>query len=155
MSQFPTLIHERVDQAQKGINKTVICQLQSGWVVLGDNQFLRGYTLLLSDPIYETLNQTPQDTRTQFLQDMTHIGDALMKVLSPSIINYSILGNYDRALHAHIHPRYDSEPDDTRHRNPYIYATRNTPPVPFDYDRDQELIQNIRAELSSLTQILT
>ncbi|MBT5831143.1 MAG: hypothetical protein HOH77_13225 [Candidatus Latescibacteria bacterium] len=78
----------------------------------------------------------------------------MIKVLSPSIINYAILDNYDRALHAHIHPRYDSEPEETRHRNAYIYATRNTPPIPFDYDRDLELIQSIREELPSLTQIL-
>ena len=48
--KYPTIIHERVDLARKGKNPTVICRLRSGWVVLGDDQRLRGYSLLLADP---------------------------------------------------------------------------------------------------------
>lgn len=155
MQKFPTLIHERVNLAQQGQNKTVICRLQSGWVVLGDNQFLRGYTLLLADPIYETLNHAPPNVQSQFLQDMTHIGDALIAVLTPHIINYSILGNTDRALHAHIQPRFETEPDDKRTRNPYIYTTLKTPPIPFEYERDYPLMQSIKTELEKRTKLIT
>jgi hypothetical protein len=48
---LPTLIHRRVETARQGNNPTVICRVPSGWVVLGDVQFLRGYSLLLPDPV--------------------------------------------------------------------------------------------------------
>lgn len=47
---MPTLIHRRVAAAQDGKNPTVICRVPSGWAVLSDTQFLRGYALLLPDP---------------------------------------------------------------------------------------------------------
>lgn len=154
MNTYPTLIHERVDLARREENETVICRLKSGWVVLGDNQLLKGYSLLLADPIQDTINSVGIQERTQFLLDMAYVGDALLNVLSSSLVNYSILGNRDRALHAHIQPRYDSEPEDKRNRNAYIYQALNTPPVPFDYARDSELIQSIRKELAAITDII-
>ena len=45
-----TLIHQRVKAANEGKNPTVICKMPSGWAVLGDSQFILGYTLLLPDP---------------------------------------------------------------------------------------------------------
>ena len=53
MSGYParTAIHERVEQARRGDNPAAVCRLPSGWVVLGDDQTLRGYCLLLSDPV--------------------------------------------------------------------------------------------------------
>ena len=51
-----TLIHERVEAARAGTNPTVICRMPSGWAVLGDAQFLRGYSLLLADPVVADLN---------------------------------------------------------------------------------------------------
>jgi len=103
--RYPTIIHERVDLARRGANPTVIARVRSGWVVLGDDQRLAGYSLLLADPIRDALNDLSVEERRQFLTDMTLVGDALMEVLQPSLINYSILGNTDRALHVHIHPR--------------------------------------------------
>ena len=34
------MIAERVDLARRGANHAVVCRLPSGWVVLGDVQFL-------------------------------------------------------------------------------------------------------------------
>ena len=51
-----TLIHRRVEEARQGINPAVICRVPSGWVVLGDVQFLHGYSLLLPDPVVPSLN---------------------------------------------------------------------------------------------------
>lgn len=50
----------------------------------------------------------------QFLSDMSVFGDALLEVTGAFGINYSILGNADPALHAHIHPRYVREPEPAR-----------------------------------------
>ena len=152
--QYPTLIHERVARARAGENPTVICRLRPGWVVLGDDQTLRGYSLLLADPVCDDLNALALEERTQFLLGMATVGDALMEVVNASIINYSILGNVDRALHAHMHPRYDHEPPEYRKNLPFIYGLRNAPRVDFDLERDRDLMSRIREAIAKRTEII-
>lgn len=146
---MPTLIHDRVQLARDGKNPTVIRRLPSGWVVLGDVQTLRGYCVLLSDPVAVDINALPPSARTAFLRDMVLVGDALLEVTKARLINYQLLGNTDRALHAHIHPRYDYEPDDKRPFPPWEY--HRGPQVSFDIDRDAELIRQIGAAIDRRT----
>ena len=145
--KYPTLIHKRVSLAREGENPAVIARVKSGWVVLGDDQRLPGYSLLLADPIVDNLNALLESDRKQFLWDMSAVGDALTAVLNPSIINYSILGNIERALHVHIHPRYETEEEDKRKNHPIIYWWLKMPAVAFDPERDQSLMQAIKSEL--------
>lgn len=49
-------ILERIAMAHASTNSTVICRVPSGWVVLCDMQFLRGYTIHLADPLVASLN---------------------------------------------------------------------------------------------------
>jgi diadenosine tetraphosphate (Ap4A) HIT family hydrolase len=56
------------------------------------------------------------------------------------------LGNTDAALHAHVFPRYDSEPEERRRKPIWFYdfsAARK-----FDPQRDQALMEKLRAELA-------
>lgn len=116
----PTLIHERVALARAGHNPMVIAQMPSGWAVLGDQQFIQGYTLLLPDPVVAHLTDLDIDQRSRYLLDMTRIGDALLAVTNAYRINYEILGNTAPALHAHVFPRYESEP--RPHRNQPVWS---------------------------------
>lgn len=111
-----TLIHKRVALANAGDNPYAICKLKSGWLVIGDVQPLPGYCLLLADPVVGSINDLCDEERAQFSRDMYRIGDALMKVAGAFRVNYEILGNLDPALHAHILPRYMSEPEEKRCR---------------------------------------
>ncbi len=78
---------------------------------------------------------------------MARIGDALMEVLKPDKINYSILGNKDPALHAHIHPRYVDEEDRFRTTVPFRYHFEKIPPIPFDLVRDQDVMNRLRERI--------
>jgi diadenosine tetraphosphate (Ap4A) HIT family hydrolase len=149
--KYPTIIHERVEMARRGEYKAVICRMKSGWLVLGDDQRLPGYSLILHDPIADSLNALPETERAQFLRDMTTAGDAIIEVMKPSILNYTILGNVDRALHAHIHPRYDTEEPDKRKSHPVIYQWLKIPAIPFDPDRDREMMEKIRTAVARRT----
>ena len=142
---MPTLIHRRVEAARAGTNPTVICQVPSGWIVLGDTQFLRGYSLLLPDPVVTDLNALAMSRRVAFLHDMTVLGDALLEVAGAYRINYEILGNLDPALHAHVFPRYLTEPDAFRTGPPSHYDRSARAAVPFDEARDRALMQQIAA----------
>jgi len=148
--KYLNIIHERVAMANKGENKTVIERMESGWVVLGDNQIIPGYCLLLSDPVVEDINILGKDKRNQFFMDMGIIGDALLKALDADLINYMILGNTDRSLHAHIHPRYKNEKDEFRKKPPFIYNFNNEPIIPFEYEKHKGIMEKIRIEINKL-----
>ncbi|NJM90327.1 MAG: hypothetical protein HC847_27525 [Hydrococcus sp. RU_2_2] len=136
-----TLIHRRVEAVRQGNNPTVICRVLSGWIVLGDVQFLRGYSLLLPDPVVRDLNSLNGDRRNQFLQDMAMLGDALLSVTGASRINYEILGNSEAALHAHVFPRYAVEPEDQQRKPVWFYDWDNAPK--FKLERDRSLMNEI------------
>ncbi len=138
-----TAIHERVRRANAGGDPTVVCRVRSGLVVMGDFQYLRGYCLLLPDPVVSDLNALAGDARACFLADMAVVGDALLEVTGAVRCNYEILGNVDPALHAHIFPRFAEEPEAYRTKPPMQYpdAVRNA--APFDPLRDTELMARI------------
>jgi diadenosine tetraphosphate (Ap4A) HIT family hydrolase len=143
-SNMPTLIHQRVKAAQEGTNKYVICKMPSGWAVFGDQQFISGYSLLLSDPVVVDLNALSGKNRTQFLSDMALVGDALLEATDAFRINYEILGNDEPALHAHIFPRYKNEPKQWRRYPVWMAYTKDERHSrPFDMDRDKELMERI------------
>jgi len=141
-----TLIHQRVEEAQRGENPKVICHMPSGWAVIGDKQFLRGYILLLSDPVVPSLNEMSREAQAQFLHDMAVLGDAVLEVTGAARINYEILGNSEPALHAHIIPRYHNEPADLRRKPAWFYDWQTG--LDLDLKRERPLM-NLIAETTA------
>ncbi|MBL4572395.1 MAG: hypothetical protein JKY86_04890 [Gammaproteobacteria bacterium] len=135
---MPTLIHERVRKCQVGEYPKAICRLSSGWVVLGDVQFLRGYSLLLPDPVVPHLNAMDAEARKRFLTEMSVVGDVILEVTGAVRINYEMLGNVEPALHAHIFPRFEDEADELRLKPVWLYDWDNAPA--FDASRDRDIM---------------
>ena len=104
-----TAIHRRVEALRAGREPTLIARMSSGWAVFGERQFLRGYALLLPDPVVPTLNDLPSPARERFLSDMGRLGDALLATTDACRVNYALFGNLEPALHAHVVPRYRDE----------------------------------------------
>jgi diadenosine tetraphosphate (Ap4A) HIT family hydrolase len=141
---MPSLINHRIQAAHQGKNPTVICKMPSGWAVLGDQQFMPGYSLLLADPVVSDLNTLTGPQRAQFLNDMAAIGDALLEVTGAYRINYEILGNTEPFLHAHVLPRYLTEPEGPRAVPVWMgYSQVERDSRPFDVDRNRALMQKI------------
>lgn len=105
---------DRIGSAERGENPTVLARMKSGFAVIGDTQFLPGYCVLLASPLVEHLTDLDERRRIDFLHDMSLVGQAIMDVCQPRRINYSILGNADHYLHAHVQARYDWEPEEYR-----------------------------------------
>lgn len=105
---------ERIDLLERGHNPLAITRMRSGYAVMGDSQYLPGYCLLLAVPMVEKLNDLSGDHRTAFLEDMAKLGDAVLAATDAVRINYSIYGNLDPFLHAHVVPRYENEPEEYR-----------------------------------------
>jgi diadenosine tetraphosphate (Ap4A) HIT family hydrolase len=143
-----TAIHLQVIAAREGRDPRVIARLFSGWAVFGERQFVRGYALLLPDPVVPNLNALGARERIAFLSDMSRLGDALLKVTGAARINYAIFGNQDPALHAHVIPRYLDEPEALRTEQPWAYDWSAAPA--FDRPAFQELADGVLRELSRL-----
>ena len=141
---MPVSIPERVETAREGTNPTVICRVPSGWVVLCDMQFLPGYCILLPDPVVFSLNDLSRDKRSEYLCDMATVGDALLEVTGAYRINYAIAGNTDPYLHAHIVPRYMSEPEELRKGLPWSHPHEERDAILFDLERDKPLMEKLR-----------
>lgn len=139
------LIADRVELARQGTNEAVICRLPSGWAVVGDVQFLPGYCLLLADPVVTSLNDLDEARRAEFLRDMARLGDAILRVTSAERINYEILGNSEPELHAHVFPRYASEPPELRRLPAWFYDWAAAPR--YDPQAHAELRDALRSEL--------
>ena len=137
-----TSIHRRVAALRAGHEPSEVQRLASGWVVLGDPQVIRGYCLLLPDPVVPSLNSLRGSERAQFLEDMARIGDVLGRVLGAVRINYAIFGNQDPALHAHVFPRRADEPAALVTAQPWAHDWNAAPR--FSAERDRELLEALR-----------
>lgn len=142
-----TAIHRWVEAARAG-DPCVIARLSSGWAVMGRKQVLRGYSLLLPDPVVPDLNALAGDARDQFMRDLGLLGEAVQRTTQALRINYAIFGNLEPALHAHVHPRYADEPVALRTQNPWGYDWSVAPS--FDASLHGELRDAIRHQLSRL-----
>lgn len=142
-----TAIHRRVVALQRGADCAFIARLDSGWAVMGEAQFLRGYALLLPDPVVPHMNALQGAQRAQFLMDMVSLGDAVLRATGALRINYAMFGNQEPALHAHVIPRYADEPQNKAH--PWAYDWDAAPR--FDVTRDAPLREAIRLALGGHT----
>jgi diadenosine tetraphosphate (Ap4A) HIT family hydrolase len=128
---------------------TVICRMPSGWAQLADKQYLRGYCILTAEPLVPSLNDLDAMARERFLLDMSLVGDALLEVTGAYRINYAIAGNNVPLLHAHIVPRYQSEPEDMLHNHPWAYPPKVMAGLLVDPSRDAPLIEALAKAITS------
>jgi len=137
-----TAIHRRVAACRAGTDPTAITRMATGWAVMGDPQVLRGYCLLLPDPVVPHLNALSLQGQAAFLADMARLGQAVFEATGALRINYALFGNVEPALHAHVVPRYVDEPEALRIANPWGYDWGRAPA--FDARRDGGLMERIK-----------
>jgi diadenosine tetraphosphate (Ap4A) HIT family hydrolase len=140
-------IEQQILAARAGVEPALISRVSSGWVILAHTQFLRGYSILMPDPVVPSLNALDPDKRSSYLCDMALVGDALMEVTGAFRINYAIFGNSDPALHAHIVPRFLFEPDEIRKGPPWTYSQEIIDRMVFNPEQDQSLILQLRTAI--------
>ena len=142
---MPTVIHRRVAACREGRDPTCLGRMASGWAVMGDPQVLRGYCLLLPDPVPPHLNDMDLAHRTQFLVDMAALGDVVLAVTGAVRVNYAMYGNLAPALHAHVFPRYADEPEFAQTGHPWVYDWSSAPA--FDVEAHGSLLAALQHAL--------
>ena len=108
------IICDRIEMIRKGINPYFVKKLETGYVVIGDNQHFYGYTLFLYK---EHGNKTElfhldEDERALFMKEMSLVAEAVSKAFSAEKMNYELLGMGDAHLHWHLFPRRSGDIED-------------------------------------------
>ncbi|MFJ6902923.1 diadenosine tetraphosphate hydrolase [Streptomyces griseoluteus] len=148
---------DRIGAALRGQNPTVLRRLDAGFAVIGDVQFLPGYSVLLVDePGVQRLSDLPRAKRLSFLSDMDRLGEAVERVcrrLDPGFrrVNLEILGNTDPFLHAHVWPRFAWEPAEVVGKPVWLYPHDRWSDEEFRLGPQHEVLRDgLVSELDSL-----
>ena len=102
-------ICERIKQIKNKSNPYFVKELESGYVVLGDHQRFKGYTIFICKQHVTDLYQIPYLRRIKYLTELAIVEEAVHIAFNPDKINIESLGNGDAHLHFHIFPRYQND----------------------------------------------
>ncbi|BAD63366.1 MULTISPECIES: HIT family protein [Shouchella] len=140
---------DRILAARNGKNPMVITVMKSGYAVIGDTQFLPGYCVLLPFNRVNSIEDLVVKDRMNYMLDMTLIGEAILKVCKPKRINYSIYGNTDAFLHAHIFPRYNWESNEMITQPVWKYSALKWSDEEYQYAENKHgnLKESLKKEL--------
>ena len=86
-------ICERIQRIKEGTNPYFVKELETGYVVLGDNQHFKGYTLFLCKEHQTELFTLDHDTKMKYLEEMSIVAEAVAKAFGAEKMNYELLGN--------------------------------------------------------------
>ena len=103
------IICDRIQKIKDGTNPYFVKELDTGYVVIGDNQHFRGYTLFLFKEHVRELYEPGEAVRARFLEEMTIVAKAVSKAFGAEKMNYECLGNEDAHLHWHLFPRVSGD----------------------------------------------
>ena len=103
------LICERIRMINEGTNPWFVKELETGYVVIGDHQHFKGYTIFLCKEHKSELFQLDRGTRLRFLEEMSIVAEAAANAFGAEKMNYELLGNGDSHLHWHLFPRVSGD----------------------------------------------
>lgn len=103
------LICDRINMIKQGTNKYFVAELETGYVVLGDNQHFLGYTLFLCKQHTTELYNLEHSFMMKYLEEMALVAQAVQNTFGAKKMNYELLGNGDSHLHWHLFPRNNGD----------------------------------------------
>lgn len=98
-------ICNRIEMIKSRNNPYFVKELETGYVVIGDNQHFKGYTIFLCKEHKTELFQLDYSFKMKFLEEMSVVAEAVFNAFGAEKINYELLGNGDTHLHWHLFPR--------------------------------------------------
>ncbi|MEM9066638.1 MAG: hypothetical protein AAGB51_14260 [Planctomycetota bacterium] len=145
-------ISNRIARITAGNDPQFLHRFESGYAILANQQppELRGGCMLLPDPVPASLEEMERDARTQFLADFAVLGEAVKHATGAERINYLVLCNQVPWLHAHAVPRFASEDETLRLKDPFEAYDFGAAPKADATGPDRELHASIRDAIRSL-----
>lgn len=99
------LICERIEMIKKGSNPYFVKELETGYVVIGDHQYFKGYTLFLCKQHKTELFYLDEKFGASFMREMVLVSQACQRAFHAEKMNYECLGQGEAHLHWHLFPR--------------------------------------------------
>ena len=143
-------ICERIKETKEGKNPFLVKELETGYVVIGDYQHFKGYTLFLYKDHVVELFDLDKELREKHLYEMTLVAEAVKNAFGAEKINYECLGNGEGGAHIHWH-LFPRRPGDLGNygnngKGPTWWYPRNE--LYADYNRpNNEELEDMKAKL--------
>ncbi len=135
-----------IDRIKAGGLRDFIAELNGCYVILGDQQFYRGYCVLLAKVHATELYLMPADAARILFDEMRLVADAIAAVVKPWKMNYECLGNSEPHVHWHLLPRYET---DAMRGGPVWIRPESERKVLLDENDRSALIGSIRSQLAT------
>lgn len=104
---------DRIAKTREGNNPFFVRELETGYVVLGDFQHFKGYSLFLYKEHAVELFDLEPGLRAKHLAEMVLVAEAVKNAFGAEKMNYECLGNGTGGAHIHWHlfPRVPGDMD--------------------------------------------
>lgn len=144
------LVCDRIQMIKEKRNPFFIKELETGYVVLGDYQHFKGYTLFLCKEHKAELYELEAKQKMKFLEEMSIVAEAVANAFGAEKMHYELLGSGDN-LHMqwHLFPRKSGDLEN--------YGNNGKGPV-WRYPREQMYSKSNRlteTELKEMKQSLS
>ena len=134
-----------IDRIKANSFRDFVAELKSCYVILGDQQFYRGYCVLLAKLHATELYLMPADGARLLSDEMRLVAEAIAAVVKPWKMNYECLGNSEPHVHWHLFPRYET---DQMRGGPIWLRPESERKVTLDENERRALIASIRTQLA-------
>jgi diadenosine tetraphosphate (Ap4A) HIT family hydrolase len=135
-----------IDRIKANAFPDFIAELKSCYVILGDQQFYRGYCVLFAKLHATELYLMPTDVARLLFDEMRLVAEAIATVVQPWKMNYECLGNSEPHVHWHLLPRYET---DEMRRGPIWLRPESERKVKLDENDHRALIGSISQQLAT------
>ncbi len=134
---------ERIKETKAGNNPFLVKELETGYVVLGDYQHFKGYTLFLYKDHVVELFDLDKELREKHLYEMTLVAEAVKNAFGAEKMNYECLGNGEGGAHIHWHlfPRRSGDLDNygNKGKGPTWWYPRNEMYADYNKPSNEDL----------------
>jgi len=104
------LLCDRIEITKKGQYPYLIHEFKNSFLYLGEHQFFKGYSILVSKNHYREMTDLPLGISEEFYSEMMKASRAINEAFLPKKMNMCSLGNRVDHIHWHYFPRYDTDP---------------------------------------------
>lgn len=98
-----------IDRIKAGTFSDFVAELPHSYIILGNEQYYRGYCVMLARRHATELYLMPIDEARALDDEMRMVAEAIATVTRPWKMNYSCLGNQEPHVHWHLQPRYETD----------------------------------------------
>jgi diadenosine tetraphosphate (Ap4A) HIT family hydrolase len=141
------LICERITMIKNGTNPYFVRELETGYVVIGDSQHFRGYTLFLAKVHVTELHYFEKSFKLKYLEEMSLVEEAVAKVFNAEKMNLEMLGNGDTHVHWHLFPRRQGDLLPYAEKGPVWWRPFDAPDTELSREELKEMASSLGAEL--------